>query len=400
MRNYDAVILESLSKGLSFDSMLANLSRECDIWCSVCDLNFAYSHRSPATEPHIAALEELRCRIVNGCKAGEKTATALMRDGKTVAFEPQDNSSRSFICGMLSAQNTLQNLIFLTLPDNSSSSEGIELINRLNRVYEYLQGSASASPVPREANYLEERLSRELIFGEGDVSHSIFGNLSELRLEGSPGGIVPNYAFALLYCADDVELPNLCRALSRLLPKSFLLTSNYRLYCFLYGLDETQLESAVDKLKYFSSLNSLTCALTESFSSLSERCGYRAQAECLLDIALCDTSGGLTRASEHYFELIVAGAALQVGKSVLELSEIATLAEYDEQNGTDYLATLEAYLSHGNRLSASSASIFVDRSTMKYRLQKIADILGTDLDTSANAKRLSLGLALHKMPEK
>lgn len=86
-----------------------------------------------------------------------------------------------------------------------------------------------------------------------------------------------------------------------------------------------------------------------------------------------------------------------MGKKVLELSEVTLLADYDEKNNTDYLATLEAYLSFGNRLSAAASSMFIDRSTMKYRLQKISDLLCADFDDLDTAKRLSLGIAIHKL---
>ena len=98
-----------------------------------------------------------------------------------------------------------------------------------------------------------------------------------------------------------------------------------------------------------------------------------------------------------YFELIVSGAVERVGKRVLELSEIAMLADYDEKNHTEYLATLEAYLNFGNRLSPAASSMFIDRSTMKYRLQKIADLLGSDFEQPDTAKRLAIGIAVHKV---
>ena len=106
---------------------------------------------------------------------------------------------------------------------------------------------------------------------------------------------------------------------------------------------------------------------------------------------------GVTQADDVYFELIVSGAVERVGKRVLELSEIAMLADYDEKNHTEYLATLEAYLNFGNRLSPAASSMFIDRSTMKYRLQKISDLLGSDIEQPDTAKRLAIGIAVHKV---
>ena len=102
-------------------------------------------------------------------------------------------------------------------------------------------------------------------------------------------------------------------------------------------------------------------------------------------------------ARDSYQELMLAGALAQVGPTVLELSEVRALAEYDERNHTEYLDTLEKYLAFGNRLSGAAASMFIDRSTMKYRLQKIGDLLGADTDDPAAARRLQLAIAVHRL---
>lgn len=85
-----------------------------------------------------------------------------------------------------------------------------------------------------------------------------------------------------------------------------------------------------------------------------------------------------------------------MGKKVLQLTEIEFLAAYDESNHTEYLATLDAYLRYGNRLSPAASSMFIDRSTLKYRLQKISDLLGVDFEDTEVSKRLSMGIAVHR----
>ena len=100
---------------------------------------------------------------------------------------------------------------------------------------------------------------------------------------------------------------------------------------------------------------------------------------------------------EQYQPLMLAGALEQVGSRVLELSEVLSLADYDERNHTDYLTTLERYLAFGNRVSPAAAEMFIDRSTMKYRLQKIRSILGEDIDAPDVARRLEFGIAVYRL---
>ena len=78
-------------------------------------------------------------------------------------------------------------------------------------------------------------------------------------------------------------------------------------------------------------------------------------------------------------------------------SEIKKLSEYDERNHTEYLDTLEKYLFFGNRLSSAAASMFIDRSTMKYRLQKIEDLIGVDTEDPDAARRLQIGIAVFRL---
>ena len=152
-----------------------------------------------------------------------------------------------------------------------------------------------------------------------------------------------------------------------------------------------------DKLRCLTEGRALRCGVSDRFSDLNERGGYRRQAMGALTLAALPGSGRMRTARDSYQELMLAGALAQVGPTVLELSEVRALAEYDERNHTEYLDTLEKYLAFGNRLSGAAASMFIDRSTMKYRLQKIGDLLGADTDDPAAARRLQLAIAVHRL---
>ncbi len=133
------------------------------------------------------------------------------------------------------------------------------------------------------------------------------------------------------------------------------------------------------------------------FSDLSERGSFRRQAEQALLLAGMPGAARVCTAAARSQELMLAGALAQVGSRVLELSEVLNIARYDERNHTDYLTTLERYLAFGNPVSPAAASMFIDRSTMKYRLQKIRSLLGEDIDDPAVARRLEFGISIHRL---
>ncbi|MBI5030238.1 MAG: helix-turn-helix domain-containing protein [Chloroflexi bacterium] len=71
---------------------------------------------------------------------------------------------------------------------------------------------------------------------------------------------------------------------------------------------------------------------------------------------------------------------------------IGTLIEYDRAQGTDLVETLSSYFAHKGNLSATAEALFVHRNTLLYRMERIREISGLDLDNPET--RLSIQLAL------
>jgi DNA-binding PucR family transcriptional regulator len=71
---------------------------------------------------------------------------------------------------------------------------------------------------------------------------------------------------------------------------------------------------------------------------------------------------------------------------------IAPLVRYDEQYGSDLIATLEAWFEHDCSTVATAAAIFVHRHTVAYRLERVKELSGLDPFKSEDRERLGLGL--------
>lgn len=62
------------------------------------------------------------------------------------------------------------------------------------------------------------------------------------------------------------------------------------------------------------------------------------------------------------------------------LSEtLGTLMEYDRENGSDMVHTLEIFLEQSCNIAAATEALYVHRNTVKYRIKRIEEILGRDL---------------------
>ena len=71
---------------------------------------------------------------------------------------------------------------------------------------------------------------------------------------------------------------------------------------------------------------------------------------------------------------------------------LATLVKYDEQYQTELVATLATYLELDGNLAATAGILFTHRHTVRYRLDRIAELCGLDVGKSDDREKLSLGL--------
>lgn len=398
----DELLLRALAEGQDMRRIMRELSSAAGVWISKFDSTSGLIHSEPAEDGgQLEILQGLKRSIVDGFIAGDESIARLLRS-EPVVLGPDGADGRLHVCGAASPDSEQRDILAVSVTGEDDLDFARELLSRLCRLNVFFsRRSAQEQPV-RDMNYIETGLARELILGTGDISKSLFGDLHDLRFNSLSQGIGPDYVIAVLAApggADERALSDLGRALVKLIPQTFRLVTGGRLYIFSYGLGGRASESFDNKLRYFCELNSLVCGLSDSFNSLRQRGGFLRQAEQVLKLALEAGRRGVNCVDSFYFEMILSGAVESVGKRVLELSEIDLLIDYDEKNNTQYLATLEAYLSYGNRLSAAANSMFIDRSTMKYRLQKISDLLGADFDDPDTAKRLIVGIAIHKLRE-
>ncbi len=71
---------------------------------------------------------------------------------------------------------------------------------------------------------------------------------------------------------------------------------------------------------------------------------------------------------------------------------IAPLVRYDEQYQTELVGTLSTYLGHDCNLAATASTLYTHRHTVRYRLDRIAELSGLDIAKTDDREKLSLGL--------
>jgi len=76
---------------------------------------------------------------------------------------------------------------------------------------------------------------------------------------------------------------------------------------------------------------------------------------------------------------------------------IYRLYEYDKENNSNLIETLEAYFKYNNNISEASKGTFVHRNTFIYRMDKIKSILNTDFKDQNELLEMQLGLKAMKL---
>lgn len=71
---------------------------------------------------------------------------------------------------------------------------------------------------------------------------------------------------------------------------------------------------------------------------------------------------------------------------------LGKLVSYDQKNGTSFLTTLEAFIKNNFNLQKTSKSAYMHVNTLNYRLRRVQEITGTDLDSAE--ERLNVQMAL------
>ncbi|WP_109476172.1 helix-turn-helix domain-containing protein [Paraburkholderia sp. C35] len=78
---------------------------------------------------------------------------------------------------------------------------------------------------------------------------------------------------------------------------------------------------------------------------------------------------------------------------------IGPLIAYDRDHRTPYMETLSAYIRHGCRSQACADAMGLHVTTLRYRLARISELFGIDVETPERRFAVELALQLHKLVE-
>ena len=123
----------------------------------------------------------------------------------------------------------------------------------------------------------------------------------------------------------------------------------------------------------------LTCGISPSkqgYAAISD--GYR-KAVMALKVATLHGENCVAYSDMGIYKLLVHIKDTSVLHEIYD-ETLGTLEEFDSANGTDYMETLKCYLENDSSVQEVARITFVHRNTVNYKLRRIKEILGCELN--------------------
>lgn len=122
-------------------------------------------------------------------------------------------------------------------------------------------------------------------------------------------------------------------------------------------------------------------AVGGEFDRLDELVDNRCAVDRLLNIPLLDDSRRVVAFDDSVAHAVLSELTeVMLQRPRLLQGGVAGMVVSDRDRGTEYLPSLRAFFESGGDLTAAARSLFVHRNTLKYRLTRIRDTFGVDIE--------------------
>ncbi len=211
--------------------------------------------------------------------------------------------------------------------------------------------------------------------------------------------LTPNFCVAVIGPLGDDSVKEFIRGRIRsYYPHMIYRHADDKLYILLDEINEDYLSGMHRDLNRFLSDYHLHVGVSEYFADLDARTRYIEQAEKALSAGtLVSPEKALYTYKDYYEAILLMGAPSHLQADNLIPNALQILEAYDRENETEYLDSLQAYLYLRNDINEAAKSMHIHRNTMKYRLDKIEQILGIDCNDPATARHLDFGFVMRSL---
>ena len=145
-----------------------------------------------------------------------------------------------------------------------------------------------------------------------------------------------------------------------------------------------------EQIKGFCLQYGLLCGVSSCFDTLLDKNYFIQQALSCLNIA--DQRNILTYADNIHCTLFFEEITEAWGTDTFSLYKLRQIYAYDQDNGTEYFATLRACLFAHNRVIQAASSLYINHSTLLYRRKRMKELFDIDFLNPIHANILRIGI--------
>lgn len=291
------------------------------------------------------------------------TGSSILYDYDTCENNPQ-------VCGPVFRNGNLIAYVG-TMVDNFE----VELVMQVNDLLCF----AACILLPMSEEQLRGKLYEQLLIGEESSSEA---------LEQSSRYLPAPYILAVLSTRVS-SLPTI-EYLRSALQKDFRVISaasanntggGSSMYLLFYGRDiqtESGRQAILQHLQEITRDYSFTGAISGVFKNLDELPLQKRRTISLIALFGNSTADSLLESNRYYGRLCARYAVMQVGKSMCANPLVEKLYQEDRLSGSDYIRTLYEFYRHQNRMNATAEFLNIHKNTLRYRMERIRQILEVD----------------------
>ena len=173
-----------------------------------------------------------------------------------------------------------------------------------------------------------------------------------------------------LYCLIDQTDPCICLLLTGEAPAAFA--------------------GPLELIGPFCAMNHLRAGVSEFYGDLLQTPRYHRQAEAALEIG----QGVVCNYTDGRYERMLRHLRAHPYREDLAHPAMARLAAMDETEGTEYIATLRTLIQHIFNQMETADALGIHRTTLAYRLRRIQELTGLDLNDARQVFHVAVSLKL------
>jgi len=212
------------------------------------------------------------------------------------------------------------------------------------------------------------------------------------------GRLKPPYVIAIFSSSvlNNARIQHIRNAILSIFPDAFYVVTGGYLYTLFANLPHTNgVEFIAKPLKQLLKRYQCYCGISDVFMDLAARSDFRLGAQKALEVGQAlHPDKNLFMFNDYYLEIVASYAVSGLGEFGYRLPELERLRAVDKEKKTDYYNTLKTYLVLNNNIKLTARKLHIHRNTLFYRLSKIREITGQDINDPTVIRRLLTGMTL------